>query len=83
MLATSAPSAPAVAEASPLASIVHRALHQSPYLAGNRVRVETGEGEVRLHGHVGSFFEKQMAQEVVRRLDGVERVENLIQVVWA
>ena len=66
-----------------LEDAVHSAINSSPYLASKRVRIETGKGAVKLHGNVGSFFEKQMAQEVVRRLDGVERVENLLQVVWA
>ncbi len=59
------------------------ALTSSPYLATTRVRIEAGDGEVRLHGHVGSFFEKQMAQEAVRQLDGVERIENLLEVDWS
>lgn len=61
---------------------VHQALATSPYVAGRRVRIEAEEGSVRLHGRVESFFEKQMAQEVVRRLDGVCRVENLLEVAW-
>jgi hypothetical protein len=31
---------------------------------------------------VGSFFQKQMAQEVVLRLDGVQQIENQLQVCW-
>ncbi len=67
---------------SPLESRIHSALTSSPYLTTTRFRIETGDGQVRLHGHVGSFFEKQMAQEAVRRIDGVERIENLLEVVW-
>lgn len=68
---------------SPLKSRVHSAISSSPYLTTTRVRIEAGEGAVKLHGHVGSFFEKQMAQEAVRRIDGVERIENLLEVVWS
>ena len=68
---------------SPLESRVHMAISSSPYLTTNHVRIEAGEGTVRLHGHVGSFFEKQMAQEAVRRIDGVESIENLLEVVWS
>lgn len=68
--------------ASPLHDAVSSALRSSPYVAGARVRIEAGDGRVRLHGDVGTFFEKQMAQEVVRRIDGVQQVENLLQVVW-
>jgi osmotically-inducible protein OsmY len=47
------------------------------------LKVEAREGVVRLEGAVRSFFHKQMAQEVIRRLDGVERVENHLRVQWA
>ena len=36
-----------------------------------------------LEGTVGSFYQKQMAQEVVRRLDGVQGIENQLQVSWS
>lgn len=65
-----------------LAHTVHTALHQSPYLSADKFQVEAGEGHVRLHGEVGSYYEKQMAQETVLRIDGVERIENLLQVAW-
>lgn len=75
---------PALASAAtPLEKLAVSALDNSPYVTGSRVRIEAGDGAVRLHGRVGSFFEKQMAQEAVRRVDGVERVENLLQVAWA
>ncbi|TWT48892.1 BON domain-containing protein [Botrimarina hoheduenensis] len=83
-LSTPALAVPALADLAPLESRVQEALTGSPYLvASNRLRVEAGEGRVSLHGHVGSFFEKQMAQEVARRIDGVQQVENLLTVAWA
>ncbi len=68
--------------ATTLQEIVNEALQSSPYVAGRSFRIEAGDGRVRLHGDVGTFFEKQMAQEVVRRIDGVHQVENLLQVSW-
>lgn len=68
--------------AATLQEAVSDALQSSPYIAGSHVRIEAGEGRVRLHGDVGTFFEKQMAQEVVRRIDGVDQIENLLQVSW-
>ena len=47
------------------------------------MRVETADGHVVLKGSVRSFFEKQMAQEAVRRIDGVEMIDNLLEVNWA
>lgn len=61
---------------------VHGALRRTPYVWSGDVRIEEEEGVVRLEGAVRSFFHKQMAQEVVRRLDGVERVVNRLQVTW-
>jgi osmotically-inducible protein OsmY len=67
---------------SPLVDKVEVALSRSPYLSPRDVSVEAAEGVVRLTGAVRSFFQKQMAQELIRRLDGVERIENLLQVTW-
>jgi osmotically-inducible protein OsmY len=61
---------------------VHGALSRSPYVSARDLRVEASEGVVRLEGAVRSFFHKQMAQETIRRVDGVERIENRLQVEW-
>ncbi len=66
----------------PLVDLVQSALRNSPYLESQGLRIEAEQGAIRLHGQVGTFFEKQMAQETVRRLDGVQRVENLLEVNW-
>ena len=66
----------------PLLDQVQGALSNSPHVPSHQVRVETTDGHVRIEGTVGSFFQKQMAQEVVLRLDGVERIENQLQVSW-
>ncbi len=68
--------------ASPLTDRINTAFNKSPYLAKNQVKFMTNEGYVRLEGKVGSFFQKQMAQEIVRRLDGVQCIENQLQVNW-
>jgi osmotically-inducible protein OsmY len=57
------------------------ALERNPYLMGRRLRFETDEGRVTLHGVVQSYFQKQMAQEAVRRIDGVEEIFNELEVV--
>ena len=67
----------------PLLDKIQGALDSSPYLPNRQLRVEAQDGHVRIEGTVGSFFQKQMAQEVLLRLDGVERVENQLQVNWA
>lgn len=67
----------------PLFERIHDALITNPHVPNDRVRVEATEGRVVLKGHVSTFFQKQMAQECIRRLDGVQQIDNLLQVNWA
>jgi hypothetical protein len=57
-------------------------LKESSYLHGRHVVLEAHEGRVVLRGTVQSYFQKQMAQELVRRIDGVQSVENRLVVHW-
>ena len=59
------------------------AIEASPHLARNAIQTETEEGRVTLRGRVSSYFQKQMAQESIRRVDGVEQIDNLLEVYWA
>ncbi|HEY4235223.1 MAG TPA: BON domain-containing protein [Lacipirellulaceae bacterium] len=67
----------------PLFDLIHSALSTSPYVPNRQVRVEANDGRVVLKGNVGSFFQKQMAQEAIRRIDGVQLIDNLLEVTWA
>jgi len=58
------------------------ALQRNPYLFGRTLRFETSEGRVTLRGQVRSFFQKQMAQESLRHVDGVEEISNELEVCW-
>ena len=42
-----------------------------------------GKGYVVLTGTVTSFYEKQIAQEFVRRCEGVRQVDNRIEVAYS
>lgn len=66
----------------PLDVRVHHALNESPYLVRRKLRFETSEGRVVLRGTVASYFQKQMAQEALRRIDGIEAIENQLEVAW-
>ena len=46
------------------------------------LRFEASEGRVTLHGTVHSYYQKQMAQEALRRLEGVQAIDNKIEVSW-
>jgi osmotically-inducible protein OsmY len=67
----------------PLFDRIHSALLTNPHVPNRQVRVETADGKVVLKGNVGSFFQKQMAQEAIRRVDGVQWIDNLLEVTWA
>jgi BON domain len=66
-----------------LADKVSSALSQNPYVSSRNLRFETSAGRVTLHGQVSSWYQKQMAQETLLRLDGVDGVENRLEVCWS
>lgn len=61
---------------------VDSAIKSNPHLSSHQVFCQEESGIVILHGRVRSFFEKQMAQETLKRLDGVEKVVNELEVEW-
>lgn len=82
MLASPPPCpAPPRIPSSPLEARVRQSLHDSPYRQLQNVRCHCSDGAVRLIGTLPSFFMKQMAQETVRRIAGVNQIENQVHVV--
>ena len=66
---------------SSLADRVDHALVANPYLTGRTLRFETDGGRIILRGRVGTWYQKQMAQELIRRVEGVELIDNCLEVV--
>jgi osmotically-inducible protein OsmY len=66
-----------------LADLARTALEQSPHLARKQLRLEARKGRIILRGTVASYYQKQMAQETLRKVDGVEEIENHLQVHWS
>jgi hypothetical protein len=66
-----------------LADVVQSAITGNPYLAGRTLRFEAEAGRVVLQGTVSTYFQKQMAQEALRRIDGIREIENQLEVSWA
>jgi osmotically-inducible protein OsmY len=56
-------------------------LAENPHLSTARIQCSLRLGTLVLEGHAASYYEKQMAQETVKRLDGVAQVVNQIEVV--
>ena len=65
-----------------LAQRVEGAMVANPYFSSRQLRFETAGGRVVLSGVVGTFFQKQMAQEIVRRIEGVREIDNCLEVTW-
>ena len=65
---------------SPLNERVFCALERNSHLSRRNLRFETEEGRVTLRGVVNSYFQKQMAQESIRHIHGVEEIQNELEV---
>ena len=65
-----------------LAEHVEGAIVDNPYFSSRHLRFETADGRVVLSGIVGTYFQKQMAQEIVRRIEGVREIDNCLEVCW-
>ncbi|MHB8861097.1 MAG: BON domain-containing protein [Pirellulaceae bacterium] len=59
----------------------HLQLQQAPYRELHHVTCDYHEGILTLRGRVSSFYMKQVAQTVVRCLNGVDRLLNRVEVV--
>jgi osmotically-inducible protein OsmY len=68
-------------DGSDVAKAAEARLRTSPYSALKNVSCEYDDGELILHGRLGSYYHKQLAQERVRGVEGVVQVVNRTEVV--
>lgn len=61
--------------------LAERCLHSNPYLALKNVSCDYLDGVLFLRGCLPTYYLKQLAQEVVGGLEGVEHIDNQIQVL--
>lgn len=59
---------------------VRRCLDDAAYASLHQICASVDGARVTLEGAVGSFYEKQLAQELVKHVPGVIEVVNLLQV---
>ena len=59
------------------------AINHNPHLLKDKLHFTPKDGRVLLSGQVNSYFEKQMAQEVLRNIDGVSEIQNELTVDWS
>jgi hypothetical protein len=61
--------------------LAERFLHSNPYLALRNISCDYLGGVLSLRGCLPSYYLKQLAQEAVADLDGIDHIDNQIQVV--
>ena len=60
---------------------IHLTLSRDPYVGGRPVQFELIDGDILLTGAVSTYYQKQMAQESLRHIQGVGRIVNELEVV--
>jgi osmotically-inducible protein OsmY len=66
----------------PIAAVAQRLIVHQPHLSVQRIWCDFEAGRLFLRGQVPSFYFKQLAQEAVADLDGVQQIVNEIEVIW-
>ncbi|HEX5445537.1 MAG TPA: BON domain-containing protein [Pirellulales bacterium] len=57
-------------------------LRSNPHIPHRNLRFEANQGQVVLRGTVRSYYQKLMAQEALLGVEGVEGIENQLEVQW-
>ena len=66
-----------------LALQINDAVIHNPHLNHRKMHIRNESGRITIQGSVHSFFEKQMAQEALRNIKGIESIENQLEVTWS
>ena len=62
------------------AELIETLFQHAPQLSARSIEWRLEEGTLVLRGRVTSFYQKQLAQHAARRLPGVERIVNELEV---
>jgi osmotically-inducible protein OsmY len=79
--ASPADARPAGMRSADVAERAESELRRNAYVALKNIACEYQEGLLILNGCLPTYYLKQLAQEAVARLHGVERIDNRIEVV--
>jgi osmotically-inducible protein OsmY len=63
-----------------IAAVAEARLGASPHRALRTILCKCDEGVLVLRGRLSTYFHKQLAQEIVADIEGVEQVVNQIEV---
>ncbi len=64
-----------------LAQVARSCLQTTPYADVKAVQCECHEGVLVLRGRVSTYYHKQLAQEAVRDIQGIESIVNVVGVI--
>ncbi len=64
-----------------LKELVHNRLAGSPFITSRSLAVDVETNSVTLRGYVPSYYQKQLAQESIRDIEGIEKIQNKLEVV--
>ncbi len=65
----------------PLLRRIDLAIQSNPHATRHRVYLENRSNRIVLRGTVDTFYQKQMIQESLRSIDGIECIHNQLEVV--
>ena len=65
-----------------LSQQVQNAVIHNPHLNHRKIHFHTRDNRVVIMGTTETWFEKQMAQEAIRHIEGIEAIENHLEVTW-
>ncbi|MEM7455523.1 MAG: BON domain-containing protein [Planctomycetota bacterium] len=65
-----------------LSARISTVVASNPFLNSKKIHFRTDGSRVVIRGRVETFFRKQMAQEAVRDVEGVESIDNQLEVSW-
>ena len=63
-----------------IAELAGRRLRESPYASIRRLSCEFQGGVLTVRGTLSSFYQKQLAQTVLRKIEGVRQIVNCVEV---
>ena len=70
---------------SPMVSQIRERLEGHPHFRGRcgLLQIQSNGDSVVISGRVPTYYLKQLLQEAVRLIPGVQRIDNQVEVLWA
>ncbi len=72
-------------QVSPTVSLIRERLEDHPHFRGRcgLLQIESSGDSVVVSGRLPTYYLKQLVQECIRLIPGVERIDNRVEVLWS